>query len=158
MDALQQQIQEAIEKSLPGQVGTLLKGELEALVKYRSLEPQQVKRIAHLEQELSEQKSVVCHLQENQKTVESREAAVYVREQAVTDLEHRLQLLETRKVCAEDKVKLVLEVVSTVFANNTLRTSVMEQGRVPMVVPSTGGSGFIDTRESQSSRTTESRG
>jgi len=139
--AVQSEIQDAIAKHLPSQVGEVLRSELDQLAKLRTeLFNERTKSKDYLAK-LTEAKATLENISDREIKVAARESLVTDREKAVLDIEHKHALLqkdvEVQKIITQN----MREMVGLIFASPTFRT--VQTGSVPISVPgSSGGNGY----------------
>ena len=149
---LELDIKAAIQKSLPSAVGDVLQKRLAKADE----DAKQLERVQAHNQTLAKK---VADLEATIKSDEEREGRIKKLQEAVElakSTTHDKQIVEMIEKHADEKVKLVLSVVSTVFSNAKLKSVVMENGQTVHMIPGVNGScGYTSTTPTTSTKTTE---
>lgn len=143
--SLNEAIQEAIRKSLPGEFAT----ELQAFILQARKDGVELET---LRKRAAENALTEVSLREHLAAAESdlaswrtREGALLERESKVLEMEHRLEIAGIRVAHAEDKVEFAKVLVNSVFRNTLVRESVFKNEKIQDFAPvygSTGISGY----------------
>jgi DNA-directed RNA polymerase beta subunit len=148
---MEAEIRAAIEKSLPAAVGDVLKKRLEQaeqlatqLERVQAHNQTLAKKVSDLEATIKSDDEREVRIKKLQECIEQAKAA--------TDDRRIVDMIEMH---ANEKVKLMQSLVTTVFSNAKLKSTVIENSQVPQVCNSPGGGNYTITNPVTSTKTTE---